>query len=249
MKHKRLLITSGIVLMVLSTVCGVGLFVYGFGPMITGIASLSSNSSNGVEMPGSIQLRDGHPGGLLVTIQSAGALPASCTVTDPQGAPVGLQSGSSFGGPAQAADGRAIRVVGLFNTPIPGTYSIECDGSGDFQIVEFDSTRSVWGMASFLGFFVFFIGLVLTIVGVVSGRRDRNNPGQTFGAGGPPGAPWPTAGNDPQQWGAPPAPGGQSPTEWPPSQSPPAAPTTPVPPVGQQPHPNNDGGIPGRYPR
>jgi hypothetical protein len=214
---RRGLIGTGILLMIISSVVGFGMAAYAMAPMISGFLALSSGSHPTVEMPGEITLPEGYEGGIVASIQSGGALPASCKVSGPDGEPVALQQARTFGSGAQASDGRQIRVQGMFVSEQSGQYTVSCEGSGDFGVVEYDAGRSLWLLPSLLGFPVFAVGAVLVVVGVLR-RRPRGVESENSGGGGG-GGYRPT--NNPENHGdtplgsAPPAPAAPSPAERP----------------------------------
>lgn len=169
MKKRKGLILTGIVMMVASTVFGIGLAAYGFGPLLGTFMDLGQGNAETTEMSKTLDVPVSESGAMLTTIQSAGALPATCEVTDPEGRVVALSQGGAFQ-ESQTADGRKLTILGVFTPNRPG-FKASCDGSGEFAVVALDTSRMLWGVLSFLGFIGFAIGVVLVILGVVLRRR------------------------------------------------------------------------------
>lgn len=226
MKRRSGLLRSGIALMVVSTVVGIGLFLFAIGPLFSGLFSWTSGSGYRTKMPGSINVASGSDSLMVLTDQTAGALVATCTVADPAGKAVTLQSAS---GSSTASNGQRIRLVGYFTPSLPGEYKISCDGSGEFGYFRFSLSRLLWAAVSLVGFPGFFIGAAMVVVHMTRRRRV-----------GPPGGDAASTPNPPP-----------GPPSEPPTAPPAVGPTVPPPPAGgaRRPKPpaGDDTPLPPRY--
>lgn len=245
-KPKGLLIT-GIVLMTIGMLGGIALFVIGvmsFGRVIDDIESTEQASAGSTI---TYIANDDNAG-----IWNVGATTSAldCVVEGPSGeVPVSNSVSSS-----QSSGGNSYDSLGSFDTVSGESYDVTC-GSGELEFGQFavvsvtpsEAALGIGGMLGgiFGGGFVWFIGLVLWIIGLFSRSKWKKAHGGGTGsmpAGGMPmtpapggyASPPPPGGYaQPPQGGFPPPPGGyaapQPPAPQPPAPQPPSGPQPPVP--------------------
>ncbi len=145
-------------------------------------------------------------------------------------------------------DGRNFDLAYEFDTDAGEDYVVRCgdelQSSGEYVVVSFDLSKIVTGFAGLgIGAVLFFIGLILLIVGLVRRSKwKKNRPTAGVGPspyGGVPGAPTPPPPGGPVQPGGytPPPPAMTPPPMSPPPMTPPPGTPPPMPPAPGTPAP------------
>lgn len=237
------LLRSGIALMIISTILGIGLFVVGL-VLLAGVFKDIKDAPKTPYGQSAQYAGDGESASIWGD-SVLGSTP-TCTVEGPNGS-VSVSNTSTA---STSSGGSKFESLGTFDTKNGENYSVTCEGSGSdgFVVTNLPISRVALAAAltfgSFAGFFFFFIGVVLLIAGLVARsnwkKRQPGGPGAPGAAfGQPAGAYPPTAGTvpppppgfggqagspaapaAPQAWGAPPAPQGYG-TPPAPEQAPP----------------------------
>ncbi len=221
--------------------CGYGCVSF-FG--IIGDVSDAISSANTTPLNSPTTLVATGEAGILLTSDSS----ARCLVNDPSGSEVTIQEPGAGTSGTLEVGGERLELAYYFETTVGTTYDVICGDeagttSGSYAVAPIPSFDGVGGIftGGISGVVLFFIGLILLIVGLVQRSKWKKNrpmapPGGFTPAGGvaPPGGavPPPPGGfgspSAPPLPPVPPAPGTAAP---PPQSPPPQSPPPPVPPA------------------
>ena len=199
---------------------------------IIGDVSDAINSANTTPLNSPTTLVATGEAGIVLTSDSS----ARCLVNDPSGSEVTIRDPGAGTSGTLEVNGETLELAYYFDTTVGTTYDVVCGDeagatSGSYAVAPIPSFDGVAGIftGGISGMVLFFIGLILLIVGLVQRSKWKKNRPMV-----PPGGIAPIGGMAPAGGAVPPPPGGFGPPSAPPLPPVPPAPGTVAPPPQPQ---------------